>query len=75
MSFRSPILNMIYRLVGYLYLRIRYGNNHRHILTEKYNGDHVNAGMEAIWMPILTVAIIVLLWALIWIGIGAIRGM
>jgi hypothetical protein len=52
---------------------MRYGSNHKRILEEKYSGEYHFAGLEVIWMPILTVVIIVMLWALFWVVVGLIK--
>lgn len=58
-----------FALIGYLYLRLRHGKYHKRILITDYAREYYYAGLTVVWMPVLFVAIIVLSWALINVGI------
>lgn len=59
----------IFVVIGYFYMRLRYGKYHKRRLMTDFASEYEYAGLTVVWMPILLVAIIVLSWALIHVGI------
>lgn len=66
-------LEFVHSLVGYAYMRLRYGKYHKRKLIEKFSRKYYYAGLTVIWMPILLVVIILLGWQLIFITIHLLK--
>jgi hypothetical protein len=69
----KEFLLFIHSLVGYAYMRLRYGKYHKRQLIEKFARKYYYAGMTVIWMPVLLAAIIIMSWLLINIAIALIK--
>ncbi len=66
---RSFLFQLIHIPAGYMYMRLRYGKYHKRKLIEVFDGKYYNAGMVAIWMPILFGVIVIMTLALIYVGV------
>lgn len=70
--FGGFFFRLIYKGIGYLYMRIRYGKHHKRQLISKFAKDYYYAGLTIIWLPFCFVAVIVFAYALVWIIISQI---
>lgn len=63
------IFRHIFAVIGYFYMRLRYGKFHKRRLIIDFASEYENAGLTVVFMPILLVIIIVFSWALVHVGI------
>ncbi len=70
---RRMLYRLIFRyafvLVGYLYLRLRYGKYHKRRLIIDFASEYEYAGLTIIGIPVLILIIVAFSWALIHVGI------
>lgn len=65
--------SIVFPPIGYLYMRLRYGRYHKRKLIEKFDRDYYYAGQCVIWMPFLTIVIIISGWAVINVTIHLVK--
>lgn len=58
---------LFFSLVGYFYLRVRYGKHHKRKLIKDFGSEYYYAGLTVVWLPPLVLFVMVLGLALVYL--------